>query len=298
MYFKVGYFSLGQSNRFKENLKVPTFPTVTEEISRACAARNKRCGSLSAAGKPQHGTEGLTRRERDTEDTSGVNTTTRGHDGRDACVSTGTEWKWICFHAACPLKAQETSPRLGPCPLLVQGAEWMRGEKTQWRATHCINESEKHANRRKHAFSRGARGGETVRKAAASLHSLFPTKKKQIPAVRCSDAALDSRDRHGKQTRDRDMGEVPRSSVAPALKSFEHYDFSRAKICCSLTWLVAKAYGTGRVATRSPAGCMDIQFHFVLWIYESQISTVPSMSKHFAEKWVGKRGERQRERGM
>ncbi|KAK5616620.1 hypothetical protein CRENBAI_004179 [Crenichthys baileyi] len=48
-----------------------------------------------------------------------------------------------------------------------------------------------------------------------------------------------------------DMGEVQdvrdakRSFVAPAIKSFEHYDFSRAKICCSLRWLVAKAYGTG-----------------------------------------------------
>lgn len=50
----------------------------------------------------------------------------------------------------------------------------------------------------------------------------------------------------------RDMGEVQdvrdvkKTFVAPAIKSFEHYDFSRAKICCSLTWLVAKAYGTGK----------------------------------------------------
>uniref|UniRef100_A0A1A7YXA6 Calmodulin regulated spectrin-associated protein family, member 2 n=2 Tax=Iconisemion striatum TaxID=60296 RepID=A0A1A7YXA6_9TELE len=35
--------------------------------------------------------------------------------------------------------------------------------------------------------------------------------------------------------------------VAPAVKSFEHYDFSRAKICCSLRWLLAKAYGTDSI---------------------------------------------------
>uniref|UniRef100_A0A3P8WJ93 Calmodulin regulated spectrin-associated protein family, member 2a n=1 Tax=Cynoglossus semilaevis TaxID=244447 RepID=A0A3P8WJ93_CYNSE len=49
------------------------------------------------------------------------------------------------------------------------------------------------------------------------------------------------------------MGEVPdaraapRTFVAPSVKSFEHYDFSRAKICCSLTWLVTKAYGTDSI---------------------------------------------------
>uniref|UniRef100_A0AAV2KZJ1 Calmodulin regulated spectrin-associated protein family, member 2a n=1 Tax=Knipowitschia caucasica TaxID=637954 RepID=A0AAV2KZJ1_KNICA len=41
----------------------------------------------------------------------------------------------------------------------------------------------------------------------------------------------------------RDFKKLP---TAPALKPFEHYDFSRAKICCNLTWLVSKAYGTGR----------------------------------------------------
>ncbi|XP_019731008.1 calmodulin-regulated spectrin-associated protein 2a isoform X2 [Hippocampus comes] len=45
------------------------------------------------------------------------------------------------------------------------------------------------------------------------------------------------------------MGEVQDQNnekkvfVAPAIKSFEHYDFSRAKICCSLSWLLSKAYG-------------------------------------------------------
>ncbi|XP_077463148.1 calmodulin-regulated spectrin-associated protein 2a isoform X2 [Stigmatopora argus] len=31
--------------------------------------------------------------------------------------------------------------------------------------------------------------------------------------------------------------------VSPAIKSFEHYDFTRAKISCSLSWLLSKAYG-------------------------------------------------------
>ncbi|XP_047442904.1 calmodulin-regulated spectrin-associated protein 2a isoform X2 [Mugil cephalus] len=44
-----------------------------------------------------------------------------------------------------------------------------------------------------------------------------------------------------------DVKDVKKTFVAPAVKSFEHYDFSRAKICCSLTWLVAKAYGTDSI---------------------------------------------------
>ncbi|CAN9500959.1 unnamed protein product [Ophioblennius macclurei] len=44
-----------------------------------------------------------------------------------------------------------------------------------------------------------------------------------------------------------DAGDAKRSFVAPAIKSFEHYDFSRAKICCGLTWLLAKAYGTDSI---------------------------------------------------
>uniref|UniRef100_A0A3B4TVC0 Calmodulin regulated spectrin-associated protein family, member 2a n=1 Tax=Seriola dumerili TaxID=41447 RepID=A0A3B4TVC0_SERDU len=46
-----------------------------------------------------------------------------------------------------------------------------------------------------------------------------------------------------------DVRDVQKTFVAPAIKSFEHYDFSRAKICCSLTWLVAKAYGTDSIPT-------------------------------------------------
>ncbi|XP_071374988.1 calmodulin-regulated spectrin-associated protein 2a [Centroberyx affinis] len=44
-----------------------------------------------------------------------------------------------------------------------------------------------------------------------------------------------------------DVRDFKKTFVAPAIKSFDHYDFSRAKICCSLTWLVAKAYGTDSV---------------------------------------------------
>ncbi|TSY27766.1 Calmodulin-regulated spectrin-associated protein 2 [Bagarius yarrelli] len=32
--------------------------------------------------------------------------------------------------------------------------------------------------------------------------------------------------------------------IVPDIKSFDHYDFARAKIACSLTWLVAKAFGS------------------------------------------------------
>ncbi|XP_040039645.2 calmodulin-regulated spectrin-associated protein 2a isoform X3 [Gasterosteus aculeatus] len=44
-----------------------------------------------------------------------------------------------------------------------------------------------------------------------------------------------------------DVRDVKKTFAAPTIKSFEHYDFSRAKICCSLTWLVAKAYGTDSI---------------------------------------------------
>lgn len=58
-----------------------------------------------------------------------------------------------------------------------------------------------------------------------------------------------------------DVRDVKKTFVAPAIKSFEHYDFSRAKISCSLTWLGSKAYGTGRIFTLySSARCVD-EFH-------------------------------------
>ena len=47
----------------------------------------------------------------------------------------------------------------------------------------------------------------------------------------------------GDATDDRGMR---RTFIVPAIKSFDHYDFTRAKISCSLTWLVAKAFGSGR----------------------------------------------------
>ncbi|XP_053490067.1 calmodulin-regulated spectrin-associated protein 2a isoform X2 [Ictalurus furcatus] len=49
------------------------------------------------------------------------------------------------------------------------------------------------------------------------------------------------------------MGDPSQSSqwkktfIVPAIKSFEHYDFNRAKIRASLTWLVAKAFGTDSI---------------------------------------------------
>lgn len=39
---------------------------------------------------------------------------------------------------------------------------------------------------------------------------------------------------------------MSRTFIVPAVKSFDHYDFTRAKVSCSLTWLVAKAFGSGR----------------------------------------------------
>ncbi|KAM4552815.1 calmodulin-regulated spectrin-associated protein 2 isoform 3-T3 [Odontesthes bonariensis] len=38
-----------------------------------------------------------------------------------------------------------------------------------------------------------------------------------------------------------------RTFIVPAIKSFDHHDFTRAKISCSLTWLVAKAFGSDEV---------------------------------------------------
>ncbi|KAM9844722.1 calmodulin-regulated spectrin-associated protein 2 [Aulostomus maculatus] len=38
-----------------------------------------------------------------------------------------------------------------------------------------------------------------------------------------------------------------RTFIVPAIKSFDHYDFTRAKVSCSLTWLVAKAFGSDAI---------------------------------------------------
>lgn len=42
-----------------------------------------------------------------------------------------------------------------------------------------------------------------------------------------------------------DAGGSRRTFIVPTIKQFDHYDFTRAKIACSLTWLVAKAFGSG-----------------------------------------------------
>lgn len=61
-----------------------------------------------------------------------------------------------------------------------------------------------------------------------------------------------------------DTRDAKKAFVAPAIKSFEHYDFPRAKICCSLTWLVAKAYGTGKIrAARGETTCMMRECHVI-----------------------------------
>ncbi|XP_064194620.1 calmodulin-regulated spectrin-associated protein 2-like isoform X1 [Anguilla rostrata] len=44
-----------------------------------------------------------------------------------------------------------------------------------------------------------------------------------------------------------DGKEIKKTFIVPAIKAFDHYDFNRAKIRCSLTWLVAKAFGTDSV---------------------------------------------------
>uniref|UniRef100_A0A8C1JEJ5 Calmodulin regulated spectrin-associated protein family, member 2a n=1 Tax=Cyprinus carpio TaxID=7962 RepID=A0A8C1JEJ5_CYPCA len=44
-----------------------------------------------------------------------------------------------------------------------------------------------------------------------------------------------------------DSREPKKTFIVPAIKSFDHYDFNRAKIRASLTWLVAKAFGTDSV---------------------------------------------------
>ncbi|KAM9323288.1 calmodulin-regulated spectrin-associated protein 2 [Pholidichthys leucotaenia] len=44
-----------------------------------------------------------------------------------------------------------------------------------------------------------------------------------------------------------DPAEDRRTFIVPAIKSFDHYDFTRAKVSCSLTWLVAKAFGSDAV---------------------------------------------------
>ncbi|XP_043346823.1 calmodulin-regulated spectrin-associated protein 2 isoform X7 [Dermochelys coriacea] len=44
-----------------------------------------------------------------------------------------------------------------------------------------------------------------------------------------------------------DIKEMRKTFIVPAVKPFDHYDFTRAKIACNLAWLVAKAFGTENV---------------------------------------------------
>ncbi|TRZ02840.1 hypothetical protein DNTS_026715 [Danionella cerebrum] len=44
-----------------------------------------------------------------------------------------------------------------------------------------------------------------------------------------------------------DSRDPRKTFIVPAIKAFDHYDFNRAKIRASLTWLVAKAFGTDSV---------------------------------------------------
>ncbi|XP_066480896.1 calmodulin-regulated spectrin-associated protein 2 isoform X1 [Tiliqua scincoides] len=44
-----------------------------------------------------------------------------------------------------------------------------------------------------------------------------------------------------------DVKEMRKTFIVPAIKPFDHYDFTRAKIACNLAWLVAKAFGTENV---------------------------------------------------
>ena len=40
-----------------------------------------------------------------------------------------------------------------------------------------------------------------------------------------------------------DSNATRKTFVVPDIKSVDHYDFSRAKICASVGWLLAKSYG-------------------------------------------------------
>ncbi|XP_061594477.1 calmodulin-regulated spectrin-associated protein 2a isoform X3 [Cololabis saira] len=80
-----------------------------------------------------------------------------------------------------------------------------------------------------------------------------------------------------------DVRDVKKSCVAPAIKSYEHYDFSRAKICCSLTWLVAKAYGTDSI----PA---DLRDPFYIDQYEQEHLKPPVASLLLSADLYGRAG--------
>lgn len=55
-----------------------------------------------------------------------------------------------------------------------------------------------------------------------------------------------------------DPRETRKTFIVPAIKPFDHYDFSRAKIACNLAWLVAKAFGTGKWCLPLPLPSEDV----------------------------------------
>uniref|UniRef100_A0AAV2JTZ6 Calmodulin regulated spectrin-associated protein family, member 2b n=1 Tax=Knipowitschia caucasica TaxID=637954 RepID=A0AAV2JTZ6_KNICA len=54
---------------------------------------------------------------------------------------------------------------------------------------------------------------------------------------------------------------MKRTYIVPSIKSFDHYDFTRAKISCSLTWLVAKAFGSDAVPEELVEPFYQDQYH-------------------------------------
>ena len=82
-----------------------------------------------------------------------------------------------------------------------------------------------------------------------------------------------------------------RTFIVPAIKPFDHYDFSRAKIACNLAWLVAKAFGTGRrwpPHASLPRSCAHPDFVSVLW------SPPPRLARRTGSgtRWAMRGGER------
>eukprot|EP00069_Balaena_mysticetus_P011189 bmy_21106T0 len=53
-----------------------------------------------------------------------------------------------------------------------------------------------------------------------------------------------------------------RTFIVPAIKPFDHYDFSRAKIACNLAWLVAKAFGTVIVVITPPRNLSWFRYYW------------------------------------
>ncbi len=198
------------------------------------------------------------------------------------------EWKYFCFHsswrAVFPLKSTETFPAWSDeAHSNWQTAEWMKNSKT--------SDSLCQRDRIRRQTAAGLAFNDWKKPRIASWKTPHPVVSRpfivfhEIPVVGCFRAAFLHRLQENSSGRNmgevQDVRDVKKTFVAPAVKSFEHYDFSRAKICCSLTWLVAKAYGTGKGIThlyivRLPARCVNIKRTFVsIWMsyYRNWCST-------------------------